>query len=198
MKLKISTVGESVLRQQARPLSLDEIQSPYIQSLIEHMCETMRDAPGVGLAAPQIGLPLQMAVIEDRAEYHKGLTDLKEKEREVVPFHVIINPRIQIVGPCDIEFFEGCLSLPGYTAIVPRSSKVLVECLNEKGEPQRIEASGWYARILQHEIDHLYGSLYIDRMYSRTFASLENYNRTWKEKTIQESLNVLVQGKKLD
>jgi peptide deformylase len=188
MRLKISTVGEPVLRQRARPLTSVEIRSVEIKQLIEHMCETMRDAPGVGLAAPQIGMPLQLAVIEDKLEYFAGFSaeQLAERERQLVPFHVIINPVLQVQGPPDVEFFEGCLSLPGFTAMVPRARSVRVECLDHNGTPQVIEASGWYARILQHEIDHLSGTLYPDRMLSRTFCSLDNHVRLWRNKTAAE------------
>jgi peptide deformylase len=86
----------------------------------------------------------------------------------------------------EVSFFEGCLSLNGFMGIVPRARQVLVEALDHLGQPVRIEASGWYARILQHEIDHLRGTLYIDRMWSRSFSSLENYNRHWKSKTTAE------------
>jgi peptide deformylase len=152
------------------------------------MRETLSDASGVGLAAPQIGLPLQLAIIEDKAEYHSGLSEaeLAGRERRPVPFHVVINPKIQLLSPPALAFFEGCLSLPGFTAIVPRAHRVLVECLNHAGDPVRIEAEGWYARILQHEIDHLNGTLYIDRMWSRSFSSLDHYNRHWKTKPIEE------------
>jgi peptide deformylase len=152
------------------------------------MRETMYDAPGVGLAAPQIGLGLQLAVIEDKPEYTRDMPALaKERERKPVPFQVIVNPRITLQGPADIEFFEGCLSLAGFTAVVPRARRVTVECLDHHGQSRTIEASGWYARILQHEIDHLRGTVYIDRMYPRTFMSAENYNRYWKDKAISET-----------
>lgn len=189
MQLPIVRAGEPVLRQQARALSPPEIKSKEIQKLIEHMRETMRAAPGVGLAAPQIGLSLQLAVIEDRKEYHKDVSaeQLALRERRPVPFHVLINPRIQ--RPVDdgqmVEFFEGCLSLPGFFALVPRSRNVRVECLDGSGRPKTIEASGWYARILQHEIDHLRGNLYIDRMHSRSFSSTENWEKFWKGKPIE-------------
>lgn len=188
MRIKISTVGEQVLRQRALALTSEEIRSKAIRDLIDHMRETMRDAPGVGLAAPQIGISLQLAVIEDRPEYHKAISEseMKEREREPVPFHVLINPKIQLLSAPDAEFFEGCLSLPGFTAVVPRARQVRVECLNDEGEPVTIQASGWYARILQHEIDHLHGTLYIDRMYSRSFSSLENHTRYWKDKTLKD------------
>ncbi len=188
MRLKIVQAGEAVLRQRAKPLTMAEIRGREIQELIMFMRETMHDAPGVGLAAPQIGMPLQLAVIEDKPEYTKDVVSevLKERERKPVPFHAIINPKITPDGSGEADFFEGCLSLSGFTAVVPRARKVKVECLNEKGEPRTIEASGWYARILQHEIDHLQGTLYIDRMHSRTFMGMENFNRYWKDKSIDE------------
>jgi peptide deformylase len=147
------------------------------------MQETMRDAPGVGLAAPQVGMPLQLAVIEDREELLSSLPaeELAEKERKAVPFHVIINPEITLLGNDTANFYEGCLSLSGFSAVVPRACRVRVSYLDEHGQPQSLEASGWYARILQHEIDHLKGTLYLDRMDSRTFTSLDNWSRFWKD-----------------
>lgn len=188
MRLKIVQAGDPVLRRQARLLSADEIRSQSTRELVEHMKETMRDAPGVGLAAPQVGVSLQLAVIEDREEYFKDLPagQALERERAPVPFHVIMNPRIASVSGPPLEFFEGCLSLAGFCALVPRSHAVRVECLDEKGAPRVIEATGWYARILQHEIDHLNGVMYIDRMCSRSLCSLENFNRIWKSKSMQE------------
>ena len=187
MRLKIVQVGEPVLRQLARPLLQEEIALPETQQLIVWMHETMRDAPGVGLAAPQVGLPLQLAVIEDRPEYSKDIAAdrLAERERDTVPFQVLINPRIVEQSEQQVEFFEGCLSLGGFSALVKRSRQVAVEYWDERGQPRRVEAQGWYARILQHEIDHLYGRLYIDRMESRSFMSIENLSRHWKDKPAQ-------------
>jgi peptide deformylase len=184
-KLKILQLGEKVLRQEARPLAAEEIRGPQIQELIEMMRETMRDVPGVGLAAPQIGLGLQLAVIEDRAEFQKDIAAdvLVERGRKPVPFHVIVNP-VLTLGTQPVEFFEGCLSMAGFSALVPRTLTARVEALNEKAEPVVIEAAGWYARILQHEIDHLHGVLYVDRMRSRSLMTLENFSRSWKEKSL--------------
>ncbi len=172
VELEIVKTGNPVLRQQARPLTPAEIAGKEIQKLIESMRKTMYDAPGVGLAAPQVGLALQLAVIEDREEYHKEVPaeQLRERERRPVAF----------------QFFEGCLSLPGFSALVPRARTVRVEFLNERGMKETLEASGWHARILQHEIDHLRGTLYIDRMHPRTFTSLDNWNQFWKGKPISE------------
>jgi peptide deformylase len=188
VELEIVQTGNLVLRQQARSLDPAEIASKEIQKLIKSMRKTMYEAPGVGLAAPQVGLSLQLAVIEDREEYHKDVPveQLQERERQPVPFHAIINPRIVETSGETEEFFEWCLSLSGFSALVPRARAVRVECLNERGKKKVIEASGWYARILQHEIDHLRGNLYIDRMYARTFTSLDNWNQFWKGKPIGE------------
>jgi peptide deformylase len=178
-------VGEPVLRQQARPLSSEEILSDEIQRLIESMKETMRDAPGVGLAAPQVGVSRQLAVIEDQPAYIERMPPghAIERQREPVAFHVIINPTLTLLGSEEAHFFEGCLSVAGYVGVVPRSLAVRVEALNERAEPVVIEAKGWYARILQHEIDHLQGAIYIDRMLSRTFMTVENNGRHWKDAT---------------
>jgi peptide deformylase len=126
-------------------------------------------------------------VIEDREEYLKALPEreLLEKERSPVPFHVLINPRILAQGDDRVEFYEGCLSLAGFSAVVPRARAVRVEYLDERGELRSLEATGWYVRILQHEIDHLDGidgTLSIDRMHSRTFSPLENWTKFWKAK----------------
>lgn len=187
MRLKIVQVGEPVLRQRARALSPEDIKSETTQQLIASMRETMRKAPGVGLAAPQVGQPLQLAVIEDRSEYIKDLSPetLDERGRAAIPFHVIINPELKVVEAGPAYFFEGCLSLAGFTAIVPRALAVEVRCLNERAEPVTIKARGWYARILQHEIDHLNGKVYIDRMESRTFTSMENFSKHWSDKPIE-------------
>ena len=188
MRLKIEQAGEPVLRQAAHPLTRDEILGDKIQRLIRDMKETMHDAPGVGLAAPQVGVSLQLAVIEDREDLLKDLPpkDLIERDRRPVPFHAIINPQITFSGDDKVAFYEGCLSVAGFSAVVPRARVIRVEYLDERGERRSVEASGWYARILQHEIDHLQGALYIDRMNSRTFTSVDNWNRCWKGKPISE------------
>src|ERR1700719_1334376 len=142
MGLTIVQAGEPVLRQVSRALAAAEIVLPATQQLIEDMRETMQDAPGVGLAAPQIGLPLQLAVIEDREEYMKDFTKemLAERERKPVAFEVIINPVLTLESEPEVEFFEGCLSLPGLVALVPRARKVKVECLDALGKPKVIRA----------------------------------------------------------
>src|SRR5690242_7219274 len=184
MALSIVQAGDPVLRKAARPLRPNEIRSREVRELIEEMKETMYAAPGVGLAAPQVGRSIQLAVIEDREQYMKDWTpeQLASRERKPVPFQVIINPRITLIGHQTVEFFEGCLSVQGLMALVPRSRRVRVECLDESGKKRIIEAGGWHARILQHEIDHLLGNLYIDRMVPRTLMTVENYKKFWLDK----------------
>jgi peptide deformylase len=186
--LRIVQIGEPILRRRARELTPEEIRGDAVQRLIAHMRDTMRQAPGVGLAAPQIGEPLQLAVIEDREDYLRDADTawLAERERASVPFYVIANPKLSVTVADPVEFFEGCLSVTGFTALVPRARAVRVEYLDETGEARRIEARGWHARILQHEIDHLGGVLYVDRMMTRTFMTTTNYAHHWKERSSQE------------
>jgi peptide deformylase len=142
----IVVVGHPVLRQKAKRVS--QIDRP-IQRLIDDMIETMRAAPGVGLAAPQVGVPLRLAVIE----VDDSIT-------------VIINPEI-IKTTGEHELDEGCLSVPGFWGQVHRAERVSVKALDRSGKEQRIrDAEGLFAQALQHEIDHLDGHLYIDRMDS--------------------------------
>lgn len=193
-KLHIVQVGHPALRQTAKELTVEEILSPEIQNLIQEMKVTMRAAPGVGLAAPQIGKYLQLAVIEDMDLSHLTPEELKIRDRNPVPFHVIINPRIHLDESEKVAFFEGCLSLNGFCAVVPRAKSVSVECLNEHAEPIVIHAKGWYARILQHEIDHLNATLYIDRAQLQTFMSVDNYCELWKGKSVAEIQSSLIQN----
>jgi peptide deformylase len=189
MLLKIVQAGTPVLRQKARNLTPAEIRSAPVQTLIDLMRETMRDAPGVGLAAPQVGEPLRLAVIEDQVAR-------EEQERAPVPFQVIVNPELRFVGqpPAMIDHFEGCLSVDGYQAIVPRARSVQVSALDHRGEPVTIDATGWYARILQHEIDHLNGILYIDRMHTRSMSTGRNIGAFWLGQTPDEIVAALGEG----
>lgn len=185
--LDIVLAGDPVLRIRARELLPEEILSPEIQKLIEDMKVTMRAAPGVGLAAPQIGKPIRLVVVEDIYMDWFTPEQLKERGRFHVPFHAIINPILTIEENSNqLEFFEGCLSIPHFLGVVPRAEAVRVECLNERAEPVVIQAKGWYARILQHEIDHLDGTLYLDRAILSTLVTEDNYKKFWKDKTIQE------------
>jgi len=179
--LPIVALGSPVLRQVGRDLTPAEILSKDVQQLIERMRETMRRAPGVGLAAPQIGLSMNLAVIEDRPENIEEMEpeERAKKDREAVPFHVLVNPRLEVTDATPARFFEGCLSLSGFVAVVPRASSVRAQALDHLANPVTIDAHGWYARILQHEIDHLNGIVYVDRMETRTFMSADDHALHW-------------------
>lgn len=179
MLIPIVQTGDPILRTVARTLTPEEVQSEEIQTLISDMRETMRAAPGVGLAAPQIGRDIQLIVIEDEADARTKLSpaELKRRERSPIPFHVLVNP---VISPIDnelVSFSEGCLSIDGFSALVPRFRTITVTALDERGEEITIEATGWYARIIQHEVDHINGNLYIDRMDTRTFSTMDNFTK---------------------
>jgi peptide deformylase len=197
--LKIVQAGHPVLRQKARPLSPDEIRGPEIARLIDEMRETMRDAPGVGLAAPQVGLPIQLVVIEDQPAYiDRGDPDeMRARERTPVPFQVLANPRLTIVDRAPVELYEGCLSVADFMMIVPRVRGVKVDALDHHGASVHLSAQGWPARILQHEIDHLRGVLCVDRMRSRTLTTARNHAH-WEDRGISDVLAALGNTEEID
>ncbi len=171
----ITQVGNSVLRNRAADVPPEKIPSPEIQDLIKTMIAVMRKAPGVGLAAPQIGSPLRIIVLEDREDLMAKLTDIERRERERVPFEprVFVNPTLTPVGEEKVTFFEGCLSVSGFVGLVERSAEVEVSGLDEHAQPQTWRVRGWPARILQHEFDHVEGTLYIDRMIPRSYSTAD-------------------------
>jgi peptide deformylase len=148
-----------ILRKKAKPVNKFDKD---LQTLIDDMFETMREAPGVGLAAPQINLPMQLAVIE----YAEGEDDEDRPEDAPPPekkMYVIINPEITKVSDEKVLGIEGCLSIPGLVGEVERHQAIEVKALNRHGNPVKIKAEGWLARIFQHEIDHLNGVLFTDK-----------------------------------
>ncbi len=150
---KIVTIPEPVLRRKARKVT---DFGPELQTLIDDMIETMREAPGVGLAAPQVDIPLRVIVVEYGED---------EDENEDVPpkLFTIINPEITRFAPETEVGTEGCLSIPGYVGDVDRPMAITIKGQNRRGQAVKIKAEGWLARIFQHEIDHLDGVLFIDR-----------------------------------
>lgn len=172
--LHIVQAGAPVLRSPAKDVTPDQIGTPELQKLISEMIGTMRAAPGVGLAAPQVGVNLRVLVLEDRADLMASLTEQEKQERERIPVavRVFINPTLTPIGDEKVGFFEGCLSVAGWAGYVERFHEVEVSGLDEKGQPQVWRVKGWPARILQHEVDHLLGTLYIDRMHTRSFGTL--------------------------
>jgi peptide deformylase len=175
---QISQVGDPVLRAKAAEVDPRDIGTPEFRRLVEAMSDAMR-AAGVGLAAPQIGASLQVVVMEDPAAYSAKLPEAErlEKEREPFELKVMINPVLREIGTETRDFFEGCLSIKGYTAMVRRHREVSVSYLDENGAPQTWQPRGWSARIVQHEYDHLQGVLYTDRMLPRSFMTEEEFRK---------------------
>jgi peptide deformylase len=150
---------EPILRRKAKPVTKFDKE---LQTLIDDMIETMREAPGVGLAAPQVNIPQQLAVIEYAEE------EDEEDENEDAPpkpkkLFVIINPEIVKASEEKVIGIEGCLSIPGLHGEVERHESIQVKALNRFGNPVKLKVDGWMARIFQHEIDHLNGVLFTDR-----------------------------------
>ncbi|KAJ7962879.1 Peptide deformylase [Quillaja saponaria] len=172
----IVKAGDPVLHEPAGEVVPDEIKSESIQKIIDDMIMVMRKAPGVGLAAPQIGIPLRIIVLEDTKEYISFARKEETKAQDRRPFDllVILNPILTKKSNRTALFFEGCLSVNGFRAAVNRYLDVEVTGLDRNGKPIKIDASGWQARILQHECDHLDGTLYVDKMTPRTFRTVEN------------------------
>ena len=169
----IVQAGSPVLRAAAAPVPEEMLGTKKLRDLAATMTEVMRRAPGVGLAAPQIGIGLALIVLEDGESL---MSRLGPEEREVrgrvaFPLKVIANPVLTTHGTGRATFFEGCLSVPGYMALVERDLEVEVRGVDEKGDPVAWRVAGWPARILQHEVDHLRGTLYVDRMITRTFTA---------------------------
>ncbi|MGE0550513.1 MAG: peptide deformylase [Kofleriaceae bacterium] len=187
---EIVQVGDPVLRRRADEVIPKQLSTPELVELIADMRDTMRAAPGVGLAAPQIGVSLQIAVIEDTVE---GLSAEQRtaREREPVGFHVLVNPTLTVLDSERVAHFEGCLSFAPFQMIVQRARKVRVEALDEHGQRITRDASGWYARILQHEIDHLRGIVCCDRMDSRTLTTTTNFTRHYAGKSVADVKSII-------
>jgi len=148
---EIITLPEPILRHKARKVT---DFGPELQTLIDDMVETMREAPGVGLAAPQVNVPLQVIVVEYGSD---------EDEDAPLKLYSVINPEIVRFSDETVTGIEGCLSIPNYAGEVDRAVSIVVKGQNRRGQAIRIKAAGWMARIFQHEVDHLEGVLFTDR-----------------------------------
>lgn len=169
---KVARMGHPVLRQKARELTKDEILGVDIQRLIQDMKDTMDEYGGIGIAAPQVHESLQLALIE--------IPDQSERYGELSKHSltVFINPQIKVLDSAEQGFWEGCLSVPELRGLVFRPRKVEVTYLDEKAQKQVLEAEGFLATVVQHELDHLAGVLYVDRIKDTTqFAFVEEYQK---------------------
>jgi peptide deformylase len=169
----IVQAGAAVLRRRAAEVPSALLGTPALLRLLDLMVDVMRAAPGVGLAAPQIGVPLRIYVAEDQAERLANASPeaLAVRKRGPLPLMAFINPTVTLAEGDPAIFFEGCLSVRGYGALVPRAASVRVDALDPQGAPFALDLQGWPARIMQHEMDHLNGTLYVDRMLTRSLAA---------------------------
>jgi peptide deformylase len=172
---EIVRIGHPVLRSGTKSVPPELIGSRKLDELIDIMKATLKGR-GVGLAAPQLAVPLRLFVIEDSADPSRlSPEELERRERTPYPFEVIINPIWRATSPETVIFPEGCLSIPGFIADVPRYREIEVEGLTHNGISKVWRLKGWPARIFQHEIDHLDGRLFVDIMQPRTLAVTEDH-----------------------
>jgi peptide deformylase len=169
--LKIANLGNPILRIPAEPVK--NISAPEIQRLIDDMIETMREYRGVGLAAPQVHRCLQIVTVEAEREACESSVP------EASPT-ILINPRIVLATERLEEDWEGCLSIPNLRGKVPRYTDIEIQAHDRRGKPLSFAARDFFARVIQHEHDHLIGTLFLDRMKSlETLTFLEEYGRYW-------------------
>lgn len=169
-----------MLRSHASAVDPTAVKGPEIQKVIETMVKVMRKLECVGLSAPQIGVPLRILALEYPQKMLDETPPMLREARglSVVPLRVFVNPHMRVLDGRTVVFQEACESLSGFSAAVPRYISVELSGLNEKAEAISWQTSGWAARIIQHEMDHLDGILYIDRMDSKSFINInwQSYN----------------------
>lgn len=165
---RVLNMGHPVLRQVARPLEADELGSAAIAHLLDDMADTLHDYGGIGLAAPQIGESIRLAIIEIPG----GPT--RYGELEPMPLSVFINPHIEVLNTQSEAYWEGCLSVPGLRGLVERPQHIRVSYLTHEGDSRELELQGFTATVFQHEFDHLDGKLFVDRMTDMSKLSFEH------------------------
>ena len=165
-------MGHPLLRMEAQDLSLDEILSGETKELLNDLIDSMKHYGGVGIAAPQIGVSKKIAILEVLD------TNPRYKIEKVYPLTVFINPKITVLDETPQGFWEGCLSVPGLRGYVERPRKIKIDFLDEKASKQSIEAEGFVATVFQHELDHLWGKLYLDHIKD---TKLLSYNEEFEE-----------------
>ncbi|MGW2570994.1 peptide deformylase [Streptomyces sp. NPDC001537] len=186
--LPIVAAGDPVLRRGTERFD-GQLDPALLARFIEALRVTMHEAPGVGLAAPQVGVPLRIAVIEDPAPVPEEVR--LARGRVPQPFRVLVNPAYEPVGTARAAFFEGCLSVPGWQAVVARHAQVRLTGQDEHGGTVDEVFSGWPARIVQHETDHLDGTLYLDRAELRSLSSNQAMAQRWTQPTPEGAAQAL-------
>ena len=171
---KVARMGHPILREKAKKIDPKDISTPEIQGLIQDMIDTMEEYGGIGIAGPQVYEGKSIAIIRMESEldkYDASLhlkTSTQFKDSNGEPIAVFINPVIKVIDDKRQSFWEGCLSVPGLRGFVGRPRKVSVEYLDESGNAQKITVEDFAATVVQHELDHLMGKLYVDRIEDRT------------------------------
>ena len=168
---EIVVIGDPVLRTRARAIAPGELPTPEVQRLIDDMIETKRAARGAGLAANQVGEPLRIAIAEVEG------TNPRYPYKPAIPLCVMVNPSIEPTGDELIEINEGCLSVPGLRGYLPRHASVRISYLDRDGHEHVEVKRGLTAGTFQHELDHLNGVLFVDRVDPRTLSTWEHYER---------------------
>ncbi|MFJ8467310.1 peptide deformylase [Streptomyces swartbergensis] len=186
--LAIVAAGDPVLRRGTEPYD-GQLGPALLARFVEALRITMRAAPGVGLAAPQVGVELRIAVIEDPAPVPEEVR--LARGRVPQPFRVLVNPAYEPVGGARAAFFEGCLSVPGWQAVVARPAEVRLTGQDEHGHALDEVFTDWPARIVQHETDHLDGVLYLDRAETRSLSSNQAVTERWAQPTPEEAAREL-------
>lgn len=178
---KIAQIGHPVLRQKARALTCDELQSAEIQRFIDDLIETMRDANGAGLAANQIHEPIAICAIEvkDNPRY---------PYKPNIPLIILVNPEIEPLTDECFANYEGCLSVPNLRGMVERAVRIRLRAMNRHGEPLEREIAGLSAGTFQHEVDHLNGSLFVDRVTDpKTLCTWAEFDRYYRDAFVERA-----------
>jgi peptide deformylase len=172
--LKVARLGHPLIRTPSAAVPKETIASPELQRFIDDMIETMREYDGVGLAAPQVHVLKQIAVIEvDENRRYPG--------EGAIPLTVLINPKMLTMSKKQLEDWEGCLSVHEFRGRVPRAESLELEAYNRNGEKVKLHAHGFFARVIQHECDHLAGKVFLDRMPDlSTLSHLNEFVRYWQ------------------
>jgi peptide deformylase len=175
--LKVSHLGNPVLRKTAAQVDPAELETPELQRFLDDMVDTMREYDGIGLAAPQVHASRQIAVID--GELLHDDPKVPEAAKQLL---VLVNPVMRFTSPKRHLMWEGCLSVPGLRARVPRQRELELEALDRHGQPLHLAATGYFAGVIQHELDHLAGKVYLDRLPDlSTLTYLKEFKHFWVE-----------------
>ncbi len=182
--LKVARMGHPVLRARAKAVDPTQIRSPKFQALLDDMFETMKEYQGVGLAAPQVHENLRVFVCGYAAPVDDEEEDVVSEE-DKVPLLALINPEITPIGREVVEDWEGCLSIPDIRGLVPRARHINIRASDRHGKRIELRVSGFPARVMQHETDHLDGVLFLDRMKSfESLTFLDEFSRYWTNREV--------------